>query len=174
MIFRYIDTMTRHVKPGVRGKPAPSLSVIQGIWDHLIQILTFRHRNLTDEYGNYEILRIKVHLDQLVKRGLLIKGTWFRKAWVGFVILQRIIYEWIEVALNDGCLSWDCILLKALSVILQSAVAGRAGDVARSALYKGVEYLKYEDVELTLSSREPLSVQHLSGKLTLKYRKDRK
>lgn len=68
-IFRYIDTMTRRVKPGVRGKHAPFLSVIQGIWYRLISLLKFRHRGLNDNYGPYEMSRISVHLDQLVKRG---------------------------------------------------------------------------------------------------------
>lgn len=167
--------MTRHVKPGVRGKPAPSLSLINGIWSQLIQILTFRHRDLPDKYGAYEILRIQVHLDQLVKRDLLIKGRWFKKIWVGLVVIQRLAYNWLEAALADGCLSWDRVLLKLLSVILQSALAARAGDIARSKGYFGVEYLSYkEDVELTLSPQSPLSVQHLRGKFTLKYTKDKK
>ena len=166
--------MTRIVKPGVRGKPAPSLTVIYSIWYRVIKLLTFRHSNLKDQYGEHERSRISVHLDQLVKRKLLTKGKWFRKVWLGFLVVQRLAYCWVERALADGCLSWDRVLLKLLSILLQSACAARSGDVGRSKLYTGPQCLCFKDVELVLGSQEPVSVQNLSGKVTLRFTKGKK
>ena len=169
--------MTRRVKSGLIGKHAPSLSVIQGIWYRLIRFLQFHHRDLNDHYGKTEQLRISTHLDQLVKRGLLVKGQWFKKLWLGFLVVKKLATCWIETALADGCLSWDRVLLKLLGNILQSALAARAGDVARSMLYTGCQYLAYEHIELKLESPDmdgPFSVQQLRGRFTLKYRKGKK
>jgi hypothetical protein len=84
-LCRYNDS-TR--KSGVGGKSAPSLSTIEGIWSRLISLLELRHRDIKTHYGPHEEERIKVHLDQLVKRGLLIKGLWFKKVWLGFVMIH--------------------------------------------------------------------------------------
>ena len=108
--FRYIDTMTRRVKSGVIGKHAPSLSVIKGIWYRLIRFLQFYHQDLNDHYEKLEQMRISTHLDQLVKRGLSVKGKWFKKLWLGFLVLKKLVACWIETALANGCLSWDRVL----------------------------------------------------------------
>ena len=176
-IFRYIDTMTRHVKPGVAGKHAPSLTVIQGIWFRLIKLLNFRYRDLAANYGSTDVTRINVHLDQLVKRDLLVKGKWFKKQWLGFTMIQQMAQNWLECSLADGCLSWDRVLLKLLSIILQSALTARSGDIARSKRYTGLQCLCYQDIELTLPPQTEggkLSVNQLSGKFTLRFRKSRK
>lgn len=169
--------MVRHTKPVIPGKPAPSLSVIQGIWYRLITMLTFRHRDLKDNYGAHDVKRIEVHLDQLVKRKLLVKGRWFKKQWFGFRIVEKLANTWIEKSLVDGCLSWDTVLLKLLSVLLMAGLAARCGDITRSALYQGTEFLTFRDVEITLSSQlgdKAPSVQDLRGKFTLKYTKGKK
>jgi hypothetical protein len=177
MIFRYIDTMSRHVKPRVVGKPSASLSTLQAIWYDLISILTFRHGDLKDHYGPRDVLRINVHLDQLVKRGVLFKGRWFKKQWVGFLVVQRLAENWLEKNIAEGCLSWDRVLYKLLGIILQSALAARCGDIARSSLYQAMECVCYEDIELTLApqlSQGQLSVQQLTGTFKMRYTKGKK
>jgi hypothetical protein len=69
------------------------------------------------------------------------------------------------------------MLLKLLGIVLQSALGARSGDVARSKLYTGMQCLCYEDVELTLPpcvESDTLSVDQLSGKFTLRFRKHKK
>jgi len=173
-IFRYIDTISRHVKTPIAGKPGASLSTMQGIWNTLINVLTFRHRELKDHYGSHDVLRIKVHLDQLVKRDLLFKGKWYKRQWVGFLVLQKLAATtWLETNVAEGCLSWDRALLKLLAIVLQSALAARSGDVARTQDYQGMACLCYKDVELTLAPQQ-LGVQHLRGKFTMRYSKAKK
>lgn len=169
--------MTRHIKPVLPGKSVPSLSVIHGMWYRLIELLNFRHRDIKENYGSHEVKRINVHLDQLVKQKLLIKGRWHKKVWFGIRVVERMGNCWIEKSLADGCISWDRVLLKLLSVVLMSALAARCGDIARAHLYKEMECLCWANMELTLSSdygdRAP-SVQDLRGKFTLRFLKGKK
>ena len=64
-IFRYVDTMTRQVKPRIAGKSVPSLSTIEEIWRNLIDLLTFRHRELSSNYDKSDVKRIETHLDRV-------------------------------------------------------------------------------------------------------------
>lgn len=168
--------MTRHIVPVVHGKQVPSLITIQQIWYLCIKMLNFRHSELKDTYGKKELERITIHLDQLVKRGLLVKGRWYAKQWLGFRVVEKLAHAWLDKALQQGCISWDKVLLKLLNVVLLSALAARSGDVARSHLYKGDEALCWQHIELTLSGdkTEGLSVQDLQAKINLKYLKGRK
>ena len=81
--------MTRRTKSNIRGKEVPSLSTIQGIWKHLIFLLTFWHREISKHYGQYDEKRIEIHLDQLVKRNLLIKGRFLKREWL--VLIYYIV-----------------------------------------------------------------------------------
>ena len=168
--------MTRHIVPGIRGKSAPSLVTIKGIWYQCISMLNFRHHKLKENYGTHHITRINVHLDQLVKRGLLIKGRWYKKQWFGFRVVEKLSQAWLEKAISEGCVSWDKVLLKLLNVVIMSTLSARAGDIARSHLYKGDEVLCWKDIELTLSSDATmsLSVQNLRARITLRFLKSRK
>lgn len=78
--------------------------------------------------------------------------------------------------MEHGCLSWGVVLLKLLSILIVVACAARSGDVARSKVWKGMEYLRYEHVEIrvdpTLYAGDGLaSVQTLMCKVTLPYTK---
>jgi len=172
-IFRFVDTMTRHIVPAIRDKSAPSLVTIQAIWYQCISVLNFRHHDLKENYGKHQIARINVHLDQLVRRGLLIKGRWFKKQWFGFRVIEKLSQVWLETAISQGCISWDKVLLKLLNVVMLSTLAARCGDIARSNFYKGDEVLCWKDIELTLSSDATISpsVQSLTAKIRLRFLK---
>lgn len=116
-----------------------------------------------------------MHLDQLATQGLLVRGNWRKRQWLGFKVIQRMAHAFLESSLTDGCLMWDRVMLKLLGVVLQSSCASRSGDIARSTLYTGMECLCWKHVELTLTDREePLSVQKLSLKFTLEFTKGHK
>ncbi|KAL8968575.1 MAG: hypothetical protein Q9183_002401 [Haloplaca sp. 2 TL-2023] len=78
LIFLYIDTMAMHARDVVDGKPAPSLAVVEKVWSTLIELLTFRHRDLDIFYNERVKLRIKFHLDQLVRHNMLVNGPWHK------------------------------------------------------------------------------------------------
>ncbi len=62
----------------------------------------------------------------------------------------------LQSGLEEGCLSWDVHLSKQLSVVLIAACACRAGETARTPLYKGAEYLAYKDIVLSFGGGDQL------------------
>ncbi|KAE8448563.1 hypothetical protein EG329_009444 [Mollisiaceae sp. DMI_Dod_QoI] len=176
-IFRYLDTIVRNTKTKIAGKPAASLSVIRAIWARLIKLLKFRHEKLLEVYTPSHVTRIEIHLDQLVNQGKLIRGTWFKKQWVSFMVLLEMAKRWFTFALTNGTRSWDITLLKVTSVVLQSALSSTSGDVTRSQLYEGLECLCWKDITLCLadaSNRSKPSVQNLRGTFLLRFTKGAK
>jgi hypothetical protein len=65
-------------------------------------------------------------------------------------ILKRIVATLISDVLTPGITSWDKVLSKALSLVLQAALVARAGDMARSQAYEGQEYIGFEHVQIKL------------------------
>lgn len=91
--------------------------------------------------------------------------------------MKKIAETWLAQNLAEGCLSWDRTLYKAFGLILQSGLAARCGDIGRSARYDGMQYLSYGDIELTLRQSlkgKALSVQSLSSRFVLRFRKGKK
>ncbi|OBT74080.1 hypothetical protein VF21_07115 [Pseudogymnoascus sp. 05NY08] len=177
LIFRYVDTMARNTKPGIPGKPAPSLVVIQAVWRRIIQILQFRHEDILKHYTPHHVMRIRVHLDQLTRQGKLIRGDWFKKMWIGFMLVLKMATAWVKDAFENGTHSWDITISKLASIIIQSALSSRSGDITRSQLYEGIEYLCWGHITFTLESpatRDTPSVQDLKGKFELQFTKGHK
>jgi hypothetical protein len=176
-IYRYIDTIVRNTKTKIAGKPTASLSVIRAIWARLIKLLKFRHEKLLEAFTPSHVTRIEVNLDQLVNKGKLIRGTWFKKQWVNFMVLLEMAKRWFTYALTNGAHSWDITLLKVTSVVLQSALSSRSGDITRSQLYEGLECLCWKDITLRLgdaSNRSNPSIQDLRGTFLLRFTKGAK
>jgi hypothetical protein len=75
-VYKYIDTISRHVRSRIPGKPAPSLSYIQVILSYIVTILQFCYTDFKHDnnYNKRSVLRIRVNLDQLVKIGKLVRG----------------------------------------------------------------------------------------------------
>ncbi|SMR55280.1 unnamed protein product [Zymoseptoria tritici ST99CH_1E4] len=175
LILRFIDTRARSTVPGIRGKTAPSLSVVRGFWRRLIDLLIFRHEDIRQHYTPYWVNRIGMHLDQLATKKDLVRGLWQKRQWLGFKVILRMAQIWIDRAIDEGCISWDRTLLKLLGVVLQSACSSRSGDIARSTLYKGLECLCWKHLQLTIKDPDqPLSVQNLTLQVTLAYTKGHK
>lgn len=65
-------------------------------------------------------------------------------------ILKRIIAALISNALTSGTTSWDKVMSKARSLVLQAALVARAGDMARTQAYEGQEYIRFEHVQIKL------------------------
>jgi hypothetical protein len=171
LIFRFIYTLVANTQSNLRGKHAPSLSTIQGLWLYTIEFLKFQHRDLRQHYTEYDEKRISTWLDQQVTLGKLIRGRWVERQWLGLVMILKLVRAMVEHSLAQGCLSWDIIIVKILGVVLACACNSRSGDVARSDGYTNMEYLQFQHVELTLRTGGT-SAQDLRAKVTLKYTKE--
>lgn len=110
LIYRYIKTLCRNTQTNIRGKSAPNLSTIECLWVYAIEYLKFTYRDLKDNYGAFEIKRIETMLDQQVSAGKLYKGIWFKRQWLGFVMIQRLTSTFVKEALQSGCASWDKVI----------------------------------------------------------------
>lgn len=55
---------------------------------------------------------------------------------------------------KHGTWAWDVTLSRLMSMALVMSLGCRAGDVGRSNLYKGIEFLRYEHIELMLEGDE--------------------
>ncbi|SMY23111.1 unnamed protein product [Zymoseptoria tritici ST99CH_1A5] len=178
-LLRFLDTIARRTVPSIRGKTIPSFSTIRNVHTVLIQLLTFRHEGW--KLSSTWRLRIKAHLDDLVRRKLLHRGLWIKKQWVSYRLILRMANAWLRKAFLRGCINWDRHLHCLLYVLLLAATGMRPGDLTRSGGYKGVEWLPWEDLELDLrpdrldlAAVEDLTVQDLRLKITLKYCKGKK
>ena len=58
--------------------------------------------------------------------------------------------SFVTGALTEGCISWDVVVHKVLSVVLMQSLDTRAGEIARSNHCTGSEYLAWKDVTLTV------------------------
>lgn len=58
--------------------------------------------------------------------------------------------ERLVSALRDGTKSWEVTIFCALALSMQSALCARAGEIAGTAEYRGMEVLCWKDVTLKL------------------------
>jgi hypothetical protein len=112
---------------------------------------------LVDHYENFSIsnhwaVKCDSLFNTLVREGVLIKGTWEKRRRIGFHTVLALGDAFLQSGLDEGCLSWDILLSKQLSVVLIAACACRVGDISRTVLYTGTEYLTFKDIVLSFGS----------------------
>ena len=171
--IRFIDVMINYMHPH-KGKPGPNLSTIQSACRILITQEKFRCE--TFKFADHYRQRLHTFLDQYTRAGRSAKGVWKRRQYVGFMMISRIAEAWLQYYLNNGINSWDLALCRLMSVLLVSCTAARAGDIARSQCYEGLECLKWEDIHLFIDDSDPtlLPIDALQMHMTLRYTKNRK
>jgi predicted transcriptional regulator len=126
--------------------------------------------------GSHEGGRFKVFLEQAIRDGKITTGLWQRRTWIGFAVLSRLVSTFLSHTVVYGTNNWDITIAKCLSVVLVAALGARSGDVARSSLYKGQEYLQYRHIALYIdkahSGRPTLA--DLRATITLEFQKGHK
>jgi hypothetical protein len=143
---------------------------VEGIWLSTIEYLKFRYPDFSKNYTVHEVKRVTVFVDQQVRLGNLTRGLWRQRQWLGFLVIQKMVTEYMLHHLQAGCINFDQVILKILGVVLQCACASRPGDVARTVGYEVTESLRFRDIELVLS-QNGATVQALWGKVTLRFTK---
>lgn len=148
------------------------VSALQKILDWAIFIYNFR---LSPQEGS----RIKVFLSDCVRAGRLTTGTWQKKVWISFMIMDRMASAYITHHLDHGARNWDIIAARMMSVVLIAGIGCRAGDVTRAAMWDGVQFLQWQHVDLTFEDtdtdgdREPC-FENLRAHIVLEYTKGHK
>jgi hypothetical protein len=166
-----VDTVVKYIHGRAAESPIPlRKSIRKGILA-LFSALTFEHPKFN--LSKHECSRIDALIDGLSDEGKLLRGRVREKfEWVGVSIVEKMTRSWLQAALDDGCLSWDIIIHKALTVVLQSALACRGGEIARSKGYT-VEYMRWSHLEMKLPpGKNTLDDVRLTG--LLKFQKTKK
>jgi hypothetical protein len=100
--------------------------------------------------SKHECARIDAVIDDLSDEGKLLRGRKREQfQWIGVNIVEKMCRCWLRAALDEGCLSWDIIIHKALTVVLQSALGCRGGEIALSKGYT-VEYMRWSHIVMKL------------------------
>ena len=76
--------------------------------------------------------------------------------------MERIIGSFIHEVLEAGCHSWDIVVDKVTSLILRQSLDCRSGEIGRSSLYTGSEFLAWKPITITLD--EPPLFENLPGR----------
>ncbi len=139
---------------------------------HLVErALTFHHEDFNlSKRGS---MRIDAIVQQLLNDGHLTKDPIREALWLSSQMVKRMAMAVFSDAMLNGTKSWDATLSGLLALVMQAALASRAGDIKRSGGYKGVEYLKWEDIVL-VAKGSSVTDPKLTMLMTLKYRKNYK
>lgn len=157
------------LKPGGQGRPAPSkLTIIAGI-TVILQYGNFTWDDAKDGYrfSRHDRERLQTWMHDATKDGRLVKGTWNPKTWIGFSTLSRMVLKFLQHHHEVGIGNWDIVIARCLAATLVSAVAGRSGDVARTGKYKGMEYLQWRHIKMSLPHGSSPSFAHIEASITL-------
>jgi hypothetical protein len=151
-LIRFFDSTVGKVEPGFTAKPAPSKSVFVKALTILADYGTFTYPQATGyQLTARDSKRITVWFDDAVKAGKLTKGLWQKRVWIGIFVLSRMAKAWLDHHTKYGAVNWDITIARLLGVVLTASIGGRCGDVARTCLYKGAEYMQYRPVELMVA-----------------------
>ena len=135
-------------------------------------------RALVFHYKDFKLTKQDAHridavIQQLLNDGKITKDPVRERLWLGSRIVQQMAVAMLNNAINNGTKSWDVTLSCCLTIVLQSALACRAGDIQRSKHYTGEEYLQWKHITLKATGA---TVQNpkLTMLVTLLYRKGHK
>ncbi|KAJ6103258.1 hypothetical protein N7486_005685 [Penicillium sp. IBT 16267x] len=107
-IIRFVHSIIDKVKPKGHGKPAPNETTITEAFKNL---LSYGHFTWNEKDGfkitQQDRIKLTTFIHEAVREGRLIRGTWNKRTWIGFVTLSRMVRGYLEHCLTKGCLTWD-------------------------------------------------------------------
>jgi len=168
-LIRFLDCSIDKIRPQLSSKPVCNPDTFPGAVNTLLDygIFTYSEVNTGFRFIKHDGAWIQTFFDNAVKDGRLIEGRWNKRVWLNFMMLAHMSEKWLEHHQMVGTNSWDVIIARLRSVVLNSSLGCRVGDVARSAHYTGEEYIKYSDIQLQLDEGDEPSFALLHRKFTL-------
>ena len=146
--MRFIDTVVKHTKGRGTEAPVPLRASMKTGLVSLFAALVFEYPKFN--LSKHECARIDTVLDDLSAEGKLLRGRRREKfQWIGVNMVEKMCRSWLQIALDEGCLSWDIVIHKALVVTLQCALGCRAGEIALSKGYT-TEYMRWSHLVMKL------------------------
>ena len=126
--------------------------------------------DLLNDLLNDDSGRFKVFLDQAVRENRIMTGAWDKRTWISFAVLSRLVSSFLTHTIQQGTRNWYLPIAKCLSVVLVAALGARPGDVARSYLYTGQEYLRFRNIHLHVVGTEA-TFANLRATITLEFQR---
>ncbi|KAK6533764.1 hypothetical protein TWF694_002695 [Orbilia ellipsospora] len=120
-------------------------SVTSGVVS-LLQAIIFRYPDF--KTSRHASLRIRSVLNDLRKKGVLTTQPSREPQWLGLPVIVQMLATTLSKAYNKGCPSWDIVISRVTSICLVANIGGRAGEVVRSQLYKGDEYMAWKHITM--------------------------
>jgi hypothetical protein len=170
MLERFLVTMTNNAcKASIsrRSSGIPSVGWLQRGLRAVIVGLQFRHRQWAPDRN--ASTRFRVVIRELFVQNKLTRDPIKIKQWLTMRLTIQMANALMEQALTSDVKSWDVLIMRLLSWILQSAVDGRAGDVTMTKGYI-THFLKWEDFVFQLG--EEGTFESLTVKVALKNSKN--
>ncbi|KAI7275302.1 hypothetical protein KC345_g6886 [Hortaea werneckii] len=157
-----------------RDKPAPNLYTITSAIKCLLAYGTFTWREFS--WSKYDSARIGAWAGTAVQEGRLIRGIWKKRVFIGFPVLSRLVREFLQHARVNGCMNFDIVVAKMLSVVLTSSLGARAGDVALSDGYEesSMYCLQFRHIQLRVRGEEGPRFENLYATVELEFTKGKK
>ena len=142
----------------------------------LISALQFKYPSKPKQFeiAAGERMRSNAILVEHTEEGRLFKGRRREREYLVQSLLTQMCESWLRDALDNGTVSWDVTLARALSVVLQSALNFRMGDITRAYLCTGNEYLTWGDICLRIKNDKPPSYENLVARVDLRFTKGKK
>ncbi|KAL9032599.1 MAG: hypothetical protein Q9180_006411 [Flavoplaca navasiana] len=137
----------------------------------LLETLSFRFGQDRFNLDKRARLQIENTFSTLRKKGALTKEPMREKKWISDLATFRLVCALMSDALVNGTASWDKTIAQALSITIQTALITRGGDVMLTSGYT-VEYMKYQDVVLTLVPRAQTGDEQLTAYFIIKHAKE--
>ncbi|KAM0440829.1 hypothetical protein ACHAPT_000130 [Fusarium lateritium] len=149
---REFEMFLRTAHKLIRGEGSDGAIAYKYYEDSVIWIrkwCVFRYRDF--KLDAHDLSRIEYTFKDLHREGVLTKeGSRSDKHWITSDMIGMMLKAMLQDGIQNGTLSWDVLIMKAVSLLLQCVVGSRAGDIRRSALYEGVECLRWEHIHMIL------------------------
>ncbi|KAI0815833.1 hypothetical protein GGR55DRAFT_675446 [Xylaria sp. FL0064] len=116
--------------------------------------------------------RIRSLLQGLLNDGTLTKEPVRDKHWVVTDAVQIMIQTLLQDAIKNGTPSWDIVIMRAVELLLQASCGCRAGEIRRSVLYTGREFLAWKHIVIWQTTKDGHDI--LKATITLAFVKGNK
>lgn len=131
--------------PGTKGT-AMAWSTLVSARLSLDHSLTFHYPQWTlSKHGNK---RVDALFLQLEKDGRVTRVPTLEKQWISAMLVRQMVTALLRKAIADGTRSWDAVIHKCLSLVLQAATCARAGDIVQSDSYSDPVHLQWKHVKV--------------------------
>ncbi|KAK5995417.1 hypothetical protein PT974_03822 [Cladobotryum mycophilum] len=145
----------------------PSRASVRTALYHINQWATSRFRDFS--LCERDLSRIDRLIWLMVNQGRIHNDPIREPLWIGSDYIFLMVKALYKDALQNGTLNWDITIMKALCILLTSALGTRPGDILVDEESENDRHLRWEHVHIIL---DPLNEDRMICTVTVKYTKE--